>query len=72
MSTSTAKEAVFVKSEPYLDGINIAGPDFNQPMYELNELLNSYATIGFQASGLSRAIELVNKMVRPSFFLFFL
>ncbi|KAM0753384.1 Deoxyhypusine synthase [Meredithblackwellia eburnea MCA 4105] len=56
----SAKAAVFVQSEAY-DGVRIKGPDFNIP-HELDALLKSYDTIGFQATGLSRAIELVNKM----------
>lgn len=62
MASEAAKEAIFVASQPY-EGIKISGPDFNRP-YELQELLKSYETIGFQATGLARAIELIDKMVR--------
>jgi deoxyhypusine synthase len=62
MAAQSAKDAIFVKSEAF-DGIRIAGPDFNTPM-ELQDLLNSYAGIGFQATGLARAMELIEKMVR--------
>ncbi|GAA5820061.1 hypothetical protein JCM11251_005467 [Rhodosporidiobolus azoricus] len=55
-----AKAAVFVQSEAY-DGTRIKGPDFNQP-HDLDTLLKSYETIGFQANGLARAMELINKM----------
>lgn len=58
----SAKDAVFVKSEVY-EGTRVKGPDFNTPM-GLDELLQSYATTGFQATGLARAMELIDKMVR--------
>ena len=61
MASNDAKAAVFVKSTPY-EGTRIRGPDFNLP-HELEDLLKSYETIGFQANGLARAMELVNKMV---------
>ncbi|KDE09337.1 deoxyhypusine synthase [Microbotryum lychnidis-dioicae p1A1 Lamole] len=60
MADASAKAAVFVASEAY-DGTRIQGPDFNQA-HDLEQLLRSYQTIGFQAHGLSRAIELINKM----------
>lgn len=60
---ASAQAAVFVPSEDLSQSATkIRGPDFNMP-YELQGLLNSYATIGFQASGLTRAIEIINKMV---------
>lgn len=60
---ATAQAALFVPSEDLSQsGTKIRGPDFNMP-YELQGLLNSYATIGFQASGLTKAIEIVNRMV---------
>ena len=61
--SDTAQAAVFVHSENIdKDAIRIQGPDFNKRQ-DLESLLNSYATIGFQASGLSRAIEIIDKMV---------
>lgn len=60
MAAQSAKDAVFVHSESF-DGVKIQGPDFNMPL-ELHDLLNSYQSIGFQATGLARAIELINKM----------
>ncbi|KAI5479891.1 deoxyhypusine synthase [Pseudohyphozyma bogoriensis] len=59
-AADSAKAAVFVASEDY-QGTRIKGPDFNIPI-ELDALLKSYETIGFQASGLSRAIQLIEKM----------
>lgn len=61
MASSEAKAAVFVKSEEY-NGTRIHGPDFNEP-HSLDQLLESYSRIGFQANGLSRAMELIEKMV---------
>lgn len=59
-----AQNAVFVQSEDIdAQATKVKGPDFNFPI-ELQELLQSYGTTGFQASALSRAIEIVNKMVR--------
>ena len=63
MASQAAKDAIFVQSEAF-DGVRIKGPDFNLPI-ELDALLKSYETIGFQATGLARAMELINKMVRP-------
>ncbi|POY74662.1 putative Deoxyhypusine synthase [Rhodotorula taiwanensis] len=55
-----AKAAVFVQSEDY-QGTRIKGPDFNEP-HSLQDLLDSYERIGFQANGLARAIQLIEKM----------
>ncbi|GAA5875297.1 hypothetical protein JCM3774_005772 [Rhodotorula dairenensis] len=55
-----AKAAVFVQSEDY-QGTRIQGPDFNHP-HSLDDLLSSYERIGFQANGLARAIQLIDKM----------
>ncbi|GAA5948057.1 hypothetical protein JCM3765_007088 [Sporobolomyces pararoseus] len=59
-ASEAAKAAVFVQSEAY-EGTRIKGPDFNSK-HSLEQLLQSYSNIGFQANGLSRAIELINKM----------
>lgn len=60
-ASDAAKAAVFVQSEAY-EGTRINGPDFNN-RHSLEQLLKSYETIGFQANGLARAIELIDKMV---------
>lgn len=65
MASQAAKDAIFVKSEPF-QGTRIQGPDFNLPL-DLHQLLSSYAGIGFQATGLARAIELIEKMVSSCF-----
>ncbi|GAA94433.1 uncharacterized protein L969DRAFT_20370 [Mixia osmundae IAM 14324] len=62
IDTSAAQAALFVSSEKLPDeAVRIQGPDFNRP-FELQQLLDSYARIGFQAAGLSRAIEVIDKM----------
>lgn len=67
--STTAQAAVFVPSVNIADeAIKIRGPDFNEA-HTLDALLQSYATIGFQASGLTRAIEIVEKMVSRDVFL---
>jgi deoxyhypusine synthase len=46
------------------DAVHIKGPDLSNPI-TLEELLKSYNTIGFQATGLSRAVQIVEEMVNP-------
>jgi deoxyhypusine synthase len=58
-----ASAAVLQPSEPISDSaISVQGPDFEKKL-SLQELLKSYERIGFQASSLGRAIEIVNRMV---------
>jgi deoxyhypusine synthase len=42
----------------------IRGPNLDAPI-DLQSLLKSYETIGFQATSLAKAIQIVNKMVGP-------
>jgi len=42
--------------------ISVRGPQFDK-QYNLQDFLASYQQIGFQATSLSRAIEIVNHMV---------
>ena len=59
---SLANEAVFVKSEPVPHNFELVnGPSYEEEQ-SLQSLLESYETIGFQATGLSRAIEVINHM----------
>lgn len=44
------------------DAVHVKGPDFSKPI-DLEGLLGSYKTIGFQATGLGRAIEIIEEMV---------
>ena len=55
-----AKEVVFRKAEN-VKGTKIEGPDFNKEI-SLKDLINSYKGIGFQASNLYKAIEIIKKM----------
>ncbi|RUP48808.1 DHS-like NAD/FAD-binding domain-containing protein [Jimgerdemannia flammicorona] len=57
-----ATEAVLVQSmEMPAGSIKVHGPDFNRNL-SLHELLSSFNTMGFQASALGKAIDIVNKM----------
>lgn len=55
-----AKESIFKQSEK-LSGEEIKGPEFNNEM-TLSEFINSYSSVGFQASHLGKAIEIIKKM----------
>lgn len=55
-----AREEVFKKADA-VRGEIIKGPDFNKEL-SLNEFINSYKNIGFQASNLYKAIEIIKKM----------
>ncbi|CAO3683554.1 unnamed protein product [Umbelopsis vinacea] len=57
-----ATDAVLVQSEEMPEDTPlIEGPDFNKDL-SLSELLASYKHMGFQASGLGKAIDIVNNM----------
>ncbi|OJA14673.1 hypothetical protein AZE42_02403 [Rhizopogon vesiculosus] len=57
-----ASAAVLQPSEPVSDSaISVQGPDFEKKP-SLQELLKSYERIGFQASSLGTAIDIVNRM----------
>ncbi|KZT13091.1 Deoxyhypusine synthase [Laetiporus sulphureus 93-53] len=59
---SGASAAVLKPSEPISENaISVEGPNFDHPI-SLQQLLDSYQRIGFQASSLAKAIEIVNKM----------
>ena len=55
-----ARKEVFKKAEQ-VNGQKIQGPDFNKEI-SLKEFIDSYKGIGFQASNLYKAIELIKKM----------
>jgi hypothetical protein len=58
-----ATDAVLVQSEEMpADTPLIEGPDFNKVL-SLSDLLATYKHMGFQASGLGKAIDIVEKMV---------
>jgi len=55
-----AKEEVFKKAEK-VQGEKVEGPDFNKDI-SLKEFIESYSKIGFQATNVGKAIELIKKM----------
>ena len=60
---SGASAAVLQHSEPIPDtAVHVQGPDFDD-VFNLENLLGSYERIGFQATSLGRAIQIVNRMV---------
>jgi deoxyhypusine synthase len=60
-----AEGVVLIRSEDMPAGTPIVrGPDFNAPSSStLDGLLSSYATMGFQATNVSKAIDEINKML---------
>ncbi|EAL18456.1 hypothetical protein CNBJ0980 [Cryptococcus deneoformans B-3501A] len=61
MSADPHQNVIFPSEEIPEDAIDVKGPDFNKPI-DLEALLKSYETIGFQATGLARAIRVVDEM----------
>ncbi|WVQ69439.1 deoxyhypusine synthase [Kwoniella botswanensis] len=62
MSTDNAHASVLTPSEALPDNaVHVKGPDLSKPI-DLQDLLKSYETIGFQATGLARAIQVVEEM----------
>jgi len=62
-ASSSAQAAVFAPSTDLPEGTTrIKGPDFDQPQ-DLHGLLGAFGSIGFQATGVSKAIEIIEKMV---------
>ena len=60
---ASAAAAVLVQSEPLPeDAVPIKGPDLTKPL-SLTELLLSYQRIGFQASSLYTAVNIIQNMV---------
>lgn len=55
-----AKKEVFKKAEA-VKGVEIHGPNFNQDL-SLDSFIDSYKSLGFQASHIHQAIELIKKM----------
>lgn len=59
-----ARENILKKGEE-IQGINIEGYDFNKGV-DYHEILKSFKSTGFQASHLSKAIEITNEMIKES------
>ena len=61
--TNAAHASVLTPSEAIpADALHIKGPDFNNAI-TLQELLASYEKIGFQATGMAKAIRIIEDMV---------
>lgn len=59
-----AAAAILKRSEPLPEtAVSVQGPDFDKSQ-SLQDLLSNYERIGFQATSLGKAIEIVNRMVR--------
>ena len=66
---SGAHASVLTPSEALPAGaIHVKGPDLSRPI-DLQDLLRSYETIGFQATGLAQATRIVDEMVGHTFHL---
>ncbi|PVU95413.1 hypothetical protein BB561_001828 [Smittium simulii] len=61
--STTAQNAVFVKSSETLENsLEIKGYDFSDGL-DYEKLLSSYLTTGFQASNFAKAVDVVNNML---------
>lgn len=61
---SAATASLFVESAPVPDHFeSVRGPNFDQPQ-DVQTLIDSFATVGFQATGVNRAVHIIEKMVR--------
>ena len=63
-----ARENLLRKSEE-LKGEKIEGYDFNKGL-DWDNLIDCFGNVGFQASNLNKAIEIVNKMINEKAFIF--
>src|SRR3989344_4065181 len=63
-----ARENLLKKSEE-IDGVKIKGYDFNSGL-DWDKVIDSFASVGFQASNLSKAIEITRKMISDNSFIF--
>ena len=52
-----------------IEGISIKGYDFNKGV-NYKDIIESFASTGFQASHLSKAIDIVNEMIKEKTFIF--
>lgn len=65
-NVASAQAAVFVHSQPLpADTPQVRGPDFeHQDPNDLTALLHSMASVGFQATGVAKAVEIIDEMRR--------
>ena len=64
----TIRDNVFRESEE-IDGISVKGYDFNEGV-DYGKIVESFSSTGFQATHLSKAIEIVNEMINEKAFIF--
>jgi len=65
-----ASQAIMKKSqEPPKESLTIKGYDFNEK-FNFDELIKSFSSTGFQATNLSKAIEIIKKMRQEKAFIF--
>ncbi|CAH7688603.1 Deoxyhypusine synthase-domain-containing protein [Phakopsora pachyrhizi] len=63
-SMEVSRSTILFESQPVEtdeSSIRVRGPDF-ETEFELNDLMNSYESIGFQASSLHQSIDIINRM----------
>lgn len=58
-----------LKKSEKLNGIKVGGYDFSKGV-NFEEILDSFGSMGFQATNFSRAVEIVNKMIDEKVFIF--
>lgn len=60
-----ATASLFVASTPVPDHFKpIRGPDFEEEQ-DVHSLLTAFGSIGFQATGMHKAVDIIEKMVSP-------
>lgn len=63
MASSSAQAAILQRSEPVPDAFpKVVGPNLDEPQ-SIESLLASYANVGFQASAVSQACDIIERMV---------
>ncbi len=65
---STAREAILKESEE-IEGKSVKGYDFNNGI-DFSKILDSFETVGAQATNLSKAVEIINKMRKEKVFIY--
>lgn len=61
-----ATASLFVPSAPVPDSYEqVRGPDFDQPQ-DVESLISAFGRVGFQASGVNKAVEIIEQMVSDS------
>jgi deoxyhypusine synthase len=66
--TNIAENAILKKSEE-ISGISIRGWDFNKGV-DYSGIIDSFTSIGFQATNLAKAIDIIKKMKQDKAFIF--